>query len=279
MNKYLEKVALNRLVKEIAKGSVSEAPYSLFQKGVLRSPTTYAKGARAANDKLQATLGVNVNRTREGSLNHLITGQAGGYATVPRRGAGPSVIFSGSSPMIGDLNIGAPGVAHAKALHGMQHQAGISHELFEADAVRRRLPKEPVKARAQRAKTMEQTTPGILASHGFNQKQVHHISRGLRDMDTPRMGANIRRSSGEQVGGHMSLDVLGRESNLVRANPYLSKSTLKDIRSYTGEDRLLKNLTGKTYGADKFSGKDLRRLDRAKPSVVEQDFDVHHVPD
>lgn len=77
----------------------------------------------------------------------------------------------------------------------------------------------------------------------------------------------------------MSLDVLGRESNLVRANPYMSNSNLKDIRSYTGENRLLKRITGKSYGADKFTGKDLRRLDRAKPSSVEADFDVHQIPD
>lgn len=277
MNKYLEKVALTRLVKEIARGSVSATPASLLERGMLRSPSTYSRGARVANDKLQAKLGVNVNKASSKGLTSIIAPQAGGYASLPRKGENPTVIFGKSSPLVQDMDIGAANGGHSKALRGMQHQAGISHELFEAEAIKRRSRKEPVRDRSSRSAANYAATSQALPQAGFSAKDTYHVLRGVKDMDAPRLGAELHHSSYGQVGGHMSLDVLGRESNLVRANPYMAKSPLSNIRSQTGEADYLHKITGKRYGSDRFSGKDLKKLDRAKPDQVGPNSNIYNL--
>lgn len=277
MNKYLEKVALTRLVKEIARGSVSATPASLLERGMLRSPSTYSRGARVANDKLQAKLGVNVNKAGKKGMTSIVAPQAGGYASIPRKGENPNIIFGKSSPLVQDINIGAANREHSRALREMQHQAGISHELFEADAIKRRSMQEPVKDRHSRSLVNYEATSRYLPLAGFSAKDTYHVLRGVKDMDAPRLGAELYHSNYGKVGGHMSLDVLGRESNLIRSNPYMAKSNLATFRAQSGEADYLHKITGKKYGVDRFYGKDLKKLDLAKPDNIGPNANMYQV--
>ena len=119
------------------------------------------------------------------------------------------------------------------------HQGMIRHELFEAMEARA----------AHKAGTMGTTLngkPGLKAT-AFTQE----ISPGVH------IG----------VGLHISPRVLARESELVRKNPYLSKS-FKRIRGDSGEADTIERLTGKKYGVDKMTGKDYYKAHTATPDTI-----------
>jgi hypothetical protein len=76
------------------------------------------------------------------------------------------------------------------------------------------------------------------------------------------VGAQIQRKfMGTPTGAHVSLAVLGEESNnLNRITSEKVKERVKKMRYMTGENDLLKNITGKTYGKHIFTPEDLEKL-------------------
>jgi hypothetical protein len=74
----------------------------------------------------------------------------------------------------------------------------------------------------------------------------------------------------EPIGNHASLRVLGRESNDIRNNPWVRNSGMVSFRG-KGESSLLKKITGKTYGSDRFTGKDLTKLHKATPDRINEE--------
>ena len=72
----------------------------------------------------------------------------------------------------------------------------------------------------------------------------------------------------QEVGAHSTLAVLGRESNDVLAmrKRIDFNSSLPMYRNVTGEAKLLKKITGKTYGQDYFNKSDLEKLRSVKPT-------------
>lgn len=74
----------------------------------------------------------------------------------------------------------------------------------------------------------------------------------------------------QRVGLHNNLSVLGKESNDVkRFSIYKDIDNLKDLRNNTGENILLKRITGKNYGDSFLSKKDLKKLKNANYDLKE----------
>jgi hypothetical protein len=81
MNKYLEKIALTRLVKRIATVTVMEPLESLVSKGVLRSESRYAEGLAKGNDLINKRTGSEIHRVHPDSFPGKATIHSGGYST------------------------------------------------------------------------------------------------------------------------------------------------------------------------------------------------------
>lgn len=67
----------------------------------------------------------------------------------------------------------------------------------------------------------------------------------------------------QRAGTHMNLGILGNEANDVRKANIINKSIaspLVNARNDSTEAGILKNITGKNYGEDKFTGKDINKL-------------------
>src|ERR1017187_7163143 len=129
MNKYLEKIASTRLVREIAKrcGEVPKVlikppaviPFadnapraagtvfknqvgsnmrnqptldSLVSRGALRSPNKYAKGMRDGNEEMMGRIGQTISPAKNGILNELMKGLGGAVNFIDKGGKPRAVI-------------------------------------------------------------------------------------------------------------------------------------------------------------------------------------------
>lgn len=282
-NKYLEKIALRRVVEELAKGKVAAPLESLVAKGFIKSPKVYAKGMREGNAALAQRFGAKISASaKEGSLAEMLTNAGGGAAALARPGG--SVVHHDR------LNMGSAGLS--KTQKSLSNSAMIRHELFEGDELRQ-APLKGASTLARKAREikknlgqapLEPKTLGRLTKT-LTHKEVMSapptlIGRSQRGLlgeatyrelkntfaNDPAVLKSLRGSS--VVGGHMSPMVLGREANMIRQNPHLQGGYMQTMRADHGEDELLKRVTGKEYGKDRFTGTDLKKLRDVKPNSL-----------
>lgn len=92
-----------------------------------------------------------------------------------------------------------------------------------------------------------------------------YAQRILKDSgDIEAYGSVARGLTETETGRHFSLGVLGHESNdLLNIKNKKIKDMHQKSRYLTGETEILKNITGKRYGIDKFTEQDLEKLHKA----------------
>jgi hypothetical protein len=258
MNRYLEKIALTRAVKEFAKGRITSTAEDLITKGVFRSDKTYAKGMQVGNEVLAKKLGAHIQRAR-GDAQKAVTGQMGGYGTMPSSKG--DVIFHDK---------------HVMGLENSNHQGMIRHELFES------------------MEAKEKRKLGNQSLHINREEQKAGITDGTRFLDGTRdiktsnklirltghmegMKPTVFQKDDNLVGMHFSPRVLTRESEMVRKNPH-TQGLFKHIRGpgITSESTLIKRITGKSYGSDKMTGKDFHRANTATPDTHIEAWGAHN---
>ena len=252
-NKYLEKIALNRTVKNLIEGKLGEASKKLiFNSGVLRSERTYAKGIREGNRYLSKIHGV-VHSAAGGGFDkpHLtaVAALGGGASSIP-------------------LKDGRVLSTHLKTIPHTTpsfKENLIRHEIHEGREVRK------LKTLG-RPEMSEKTVAGPIdaakeiAYSEESRKKLDSLKKSIGTMPKPTL--IVGPDSGLR-GSHASLAVLGRESNDLRVNPYSHQ--LKDIRQSTGEAGLISRITNKRFGVDRLSNKDLHKL-RTAPTNFSQYF-------
>ena len=110
--------------------------------------------------------------------------------------------------------------------------------------------------------------------------EKHEIDEALYGSKHPHSMEGFVRSGGfkksglfsDHTGAHYSLALLGKEANNILQLDPKSKEWFTKLRHFTGERKLLHDITGKVYGYDKFTEKDLEKLEKKKPDQLQ------HIP-
>lgn len=241
MNKYLEKIALRRIVSEIAKGNVTRPLRQLVRDGFVKSEKAYAQGMARGNSNLAKETGAIVRKPKN-TNERMLSSVGGGYVTVADKKA-PLVIHNRK-------------VANTDANH---HEGFIRHELFEAKDVKD-LPTRGVHKLSREEKQGLVSATSNIIGEGPAKRLLRRT--GYR---RPDVFADI---SHGVSGSHMSPRVLARESNMVRENPHLQG--MKDFRHVSGEAEYVTHVTGKRYGEQKMTGKDLEKAKNATGMTEDQ---------
>lgn len=264
MNTYLEKIALNRLTREILKAPGKFDTEELVRRGALRSKDRFSDAIHNANSRYmehlyKKGLGTSVVTPVAGA-DKFSAMAMGGYLTYPSGDIVASTPHSFLSKFISPVHK----VSHSPRQRSMLDGLITRHELHE----RLDMGNPVTKAR---------TNNGV-------------------------MGGAFVNSKGKTVGWHNSPAVLGRESNdmvnfykgsfdKIPHGPEFSRELEKDwrvssermntIRKKTGEASSLDAMTGKRYGVDTLSPHDLDRLYTIKPQVKANlglNFNLAHSP-
>lgn len=244
MNKYLEKIAVTRIIKEFAKGNISAPVSELARKGFVRSESTYAQGMQDGTFQLAKKLGVNIS-------------QKSGKDGIP-------LLRSGGAA----AHLSPSGKGHIQYSDVMTHDptklSGIlRHELEETRVMQKMHGDKEVAPRS----TVLRQAMSHLKEQGHSDKVIQKSRKAY--LDGMKGRAHVTPASFQGLNGsgsHASPEVLARESNFVRTNPYLSG--VKADRDRTGESGLVERLTGKRYGVDKMTGRDFNTAHIAAPDSV-----------
>jgi hypothetical protein len=241
MNKYLEKIASTRLIREIAKNPGKFNVSKLTRQGYIRTPETYIQriheGTEAIASKHHATLHEPVNQ--EEFVRTLF---AGGHRFDSVAHHHPTEVASITSKIthlepniVARLFSPLQRVFSSKNRSKLVHAVGNRHEAHEV--------KEMSRQWLDRVKNSVQTGGPM-----------------------PQNMGNVSRK-GRPTGEHANLSVLMRESNDIRKIPHQNLlSSLHKARSKTGESELLKRITGKGYG-EHFTPADIRKGVSARPTL------------
>lgn len=231
----MEKVALQRLVKELAKGTVKTPLDTLVQKAGLRSANTYAAGMKKGNKYLQKLQGTPITVPKPGTFQQHLTEDAGGGLALPNPEKNRiDVLLNRKISRLAGKN---------------ERELVARHELFEAGEVKKHMKTGPIKAMRQ---PKVDRLPAVLTDKFLS---THDRFATKRSVVRPQ----VFRKDNEVIGVHMNPSILTRESNVVRSNPYLHNSVLIKHRVSDGEGQLVQHITGKKYGVDKMTGKDHAR--------------------
>jgi hypothetical protein len=96
-------------------------------------------------------------------------------------------------------------------------------------------------------------------------------AKSSRKMDRSIVGSKVippsrfTHSSGVDIGSHVNLGVLTRESNDMRSNPWLKHKPLAQHRFNNGEGDLVTSTTGKRYGVDRMGKKEIDKSRKLVP--------------
>ena len=261
----LEKVALRKIVEQIAKGNVKKHLLDLAEQGFIKSPKVYAEGMKRGNAVLSKQFQAPISRSAAGRDNHMTsTLNASGGAALLTHKTGPKIHHAVGKKSPLSINF-LPDTPYSKQLNNINASAAIRHELHEANEARHLVGQGKWKRVSK-----QESIAGLkkrLSSIGVHEvphldKHVPRIESNSLKLDAPPI---VDRDLGV-IGNHLSTRVLGRESEDVRKNPYLRISPMARLRGY-GEADLIHKLTGKRYGQDKMTGKDLKKLHNAPVSV------------
>lgn len=236
----MEKSALTRLVKELAKGTVSKKITDLSSLGFIKPKAVYEKGMKIGNINIAKKEGVVFSKGKK-TADSIMARAGGGYATLPIDNSDKVKVISKGLPI--------PGLS----LKGPEHQGAIRHELFEARELKRSIMNKSNTGVSLKNSTREyHKTPRTIDPY-----LKYHLIRGLPRTPLPSMPKSL--SNPEKPSSHLSQKVLLRESEMIRKNPYLEK--IKQTRKSSGESEALEKVLSKRYGVDKVGAKDFKKID------------------
>lgn len=277
-NRYLEKIALRRVVSELAKGNITkmvggnpgtygQIARSLQEAGAIKSPKVYAEGGKRGIKNVLKELGpkIWVTKGKKGSLREYV----GTNMTPTHKGVNINM-----PPSKSGLSANLSGFRNAKAQRIMEDNDGIFHEAFEAMAARKAIQKGDINYAATHPFSKGLRMNNLAESTPVRPTKIKRYVDSMSIMPHLR-GAIVNR--GESVGSHASLGVLGRESELIRKNPY--KSITGIFRDHSGEADYVSKVVGKRFGIDKFTGKDIRKLENTPGNAIVKGYShpVHDV--
>lgn len=289
-NKYLEKIAgfekqaLTRLIKEMIKRKAAGLPVSeavfheLARRGASRSMLQYARGVKARDNKFMGHLGLTNKPSGPSSttLNSIMDAahKAGAIPKdlLPKGMSGNHLHRASGSYDAINRNIDfyrVPG-------KGLMR----SHEVHEAEEVNRIGLQKAFDH--TRNITSNEDLRDISKPRIF--KKVEDLMNVKESPSEKRVKKNLSRSIDTHVkyptpigkgkgaigntGGnqHASWAVLGRESNDIRTNPFSKTLSggYEEARIKGHEAKAIEEITGKRYGIDKFTNKNLDKLRRTK---------------
>ena len=279
MNKYIEKIATTRLVKELAKGLISKPLHELIHAGSLRSPGIYAKGMKKGNIALAKAHDLTFQKVKPDTVHNFLASSGGGYATLATKEGKSHIMhvdrkasdIARNANLWSGLQEGIVGAVTKKnkPIKGfsrqeseLAHQAFIRHEIYEGMAINKMHPKGVGMDEQKRLDMI----------HAVRSETPHKLTPALTRLSeyagVPKSTGKLDHSKWGPVGNHASLSVLARESNMIRENPYLHKSIMKDHRDASGEAGFISKMTGKKYGADKITAKGFKKLDQTVQDPV-----------
>ncbi len=265
-NKYLEKIALNRLTKEILKAPSKFNTGELVNKGVLRGEDRYYNAIGNSNKKYLDKL------------------NQGPYKTVVKIGDG----MTPENAALAKTNGGAYTHANYEGI-----SIGVVPSPTRLDGYKSKMNS------ALLNKNQRKMVDDLITRHELHEaKEVTDIAPNVLNDDLNKIGHGFLDRKGDLKGFHFSPRVLGRESNDLTGFysgktldkiplPGVSKTVEKSFgkaknqflkfRSSTSEDEIIKKITGKTYGTDRFSKQDLTKLHNATPDMMMPRF-PHDLP-
>lgn len=226
-NKYLEKIALRRIVSEFAKGTISTPLTSLVGKGFIKPEEKYLKGMIQGNSNISKQIGVKSIPAKTDFAKKM-SAMGGGHVTY----------------MDKNRNIRVRHQAYKNDDIG--REAFKRHEYFEVMDM-----KQAIKNPQRQNIVSKENADHIIKFFGNK-----HIGKNVANFKTPK--PDLFLNNGQLVGSHMSPRVLTRESEMVRRNPHLVQGMSK-MRGFTGENKFIEKITGKRYGQDKMTSKDHRK--------------------
>lgn len=263
MSTLFEKTALNRLTKEILKAPGKFNLKDLASKGALRSKETFSKGVIKAPSRSLNKYVEKINKQspfpEKVRINH-VTDFPGKMEVFQHGGYGYKV-DNGETV----LNIHKPKSALGRLL-------SPAHSVFDS-------------------KEKTEGIAGIFSRHEAHEAKAIHTPE-IQSIITNKDSGKVLNKHNQVVGNHASLEVLGREANDVRnftgakatsKIPYPDvkqhsqkildsvRNRMEKIRRNSGESKILRRVTGKRYGSDKFTERDLMSL-RRNPTNAETTF-------
>lgn len=270
MSNYFEKSAMRRIVKELISGNLSQNAHQLARKGLIKRPGQYAAGMERGNTALAAKRNALI-REPSTKIESKMLELAGPNARMDYKGRGHVIT--------------KPGLANNGngLLSGKQEGALVTrHELHEVDAMRKVVKNK-------------QTTPISSAKEFMSNRAVlgkispRQIDRDakkyafakpiafVRSVPASEMGVSPRDLGGKKnlgmlAGQHADTNVLARESNDTRGNPFLRK--LKGFREASGEASFMQEATGKTFGKDRFNKTDMKKLQKSVKRDLPKDTHI-----
>lgn len=251
-NKYLEKAALRRAITELAKGTISKPLSTLSRMGVIKPADIYAKGMARGNANIVKSFGAEIRHPRN-SAERILTDLGGGYSTSIGHTGTTATVFHKHNKY---LTMASTPNGH----HGM-----IRHELFEASDGKRVFNHADRQVSSEAAAGAKEalTFAGAKPKHIDNHFSKHRLLK-----------PDVFTTNNEIVGSHLSPQVLARESEMVRKNPYLAK--LREHRNTSGEADTIKRITGKEFGREKMTGTDFRHAAKAKGNAESPNSEIMH---
>ncbi len=259
MNKYLDKIASSRLIREISKGSIKDLRDKLpifANRGFLRRPSVYSEGMIKGTDEINALNNTVISKSSTGSSyrtsvlkdgKHIIEHPGLGRGTEQARKLG---LIPKENTYLSDQ------------ISKLVHQQGLRHEAYESTALRKLHDRYPGYSDQSLGNMISQYKTLIELDPA--NKVLKRDLRYLTNKKVVPLHGEVRTHSGKIIGNHADLSVLGKESNDVLKNPYLQAYGLQKVRRVLGEAKLLEKITGKRYGTDKFTNKDLLKLEKFK---------------
>lgn len=220
MNKYLEKIAVSRLVKEISLGKVTKSLSDLVSSGILRPEKTYVKGMKAGNKILADKINAKISKPR-GLAAEALAKRGGGYTILPNNKTDSLII----------QQFGLPFLGRKSAIH----QMGIRHEIYEGRELRKRMGSTDTYNLRDLIKAHQAKTADV-----GNKYHASEILRGMPAKDIPKLPPGKT---------HLHDRVLLSESIDVSKNPYLG--LLRKIREGNLDAKTVSDITGRPYGQHK----------------------------
>lgn len=255
----LIKLAGNAFTKRFLNGKLSgEALSKIKNAGMVRSKDTMLDGLHYGTQNIVRQKGGEIHGS--GFMNKVIAYSHGGYAQM-----NSNVKHIGDSPFkfLTPLHsVFTPNQNRANHALAMRHEADEVREAGKGTVARvfnKITPKER-KASHKFLKNLE-SNKGWRAKLVSLSGQKEDISKGIHEV--------LKSNIGKQVGVHSNLAVLGRESNNVLKLKMhgVEFDKMHKLRGSSGsnETSLINRISGKKYGQDFLTKKDLKKMRNAKP--------------
>jgi hypothetical protein len=251
----------NAITRAFQSGRLSnEGAAKLRSLGALRSPARILSGIAKGTENIAAKKGAKIIAPT--GMSDKLTAASGGGYIAKNEG------WITNKPVIhhtheSRLRYLSPLHSFNKMKDNKYHTMALRHEGYELLEQGRG---NSAQIYSPLTKTKKITISGVnKALNYINPKG--DVGKMVKDIAQEKIKGAMQHGVGDVVGGHFNLAVLGRESNDINLlnNLYgIKGNKFNQMRKMTGEDKLIKRITGKNYGEEYINKGNLRKLRNAK---------------